>query len=111
MIMGSVGFQPYQVEDVRTRLRKMSDEELVRSGRPAARLCRPEDQFGHPPRAEFLEQLRKLVLNGGADILRISLLRFHPRIDLPHCPRRHCRHALTRILRSQNPQSLRPVAR
>jgi hypothetical protein len=57
--MGSVGFRPYQLEEVRVRLRKMSDEELLRFGRAAASLCRPEDQFGRPPRAVFVEQLRE----------------------------------------------------
>jgi hypothetical protein len=43
--MGSVGFQPLKLEELRARLRKMSDEDLLRFGRAAASLCRPEEQF------------------------------------------------------------------
>jgi len=68
--MGSVGFQPFQLEDVRTRLRKMSDEELLRFGRAAASLCRPEGNFGHPPRAVFVEQLQEA---------RVEWRRRHPK--------------------------------
>ena len=57
--MSSVGFQPLQLEAVRARLRKMSDADLLRFGRAAASLCRPKEQFGHPPRAVFVEQLRE----------------------------------------------------
>jgi hypothetical protein len=57
MIMGSVGFQPFQLEEVRARLRKMTDADLLRFGRAAASLCRPEEQFGHPPRQVFVVQL------------------------------------------------------
>jgi hypothetical protein len=34
--MGSVGFQPLQIEEVRARLRKMTDEALIRFGRASA---------------------------------------------------------------------------
>jgi hypothetical protein len=68
--MGSVGFQPYQLEDVRARLRKMSDEDLLRFGRAAASLCRPDGNFGHPPRRVFVEQLREA---------RAEWLRRHPK--------------------------------
>jgi hypothetical protein len=33
--MGSVGFQHFELETLRVRLRKMSDEVLLRFGRPA----------------------------------------------------------------------------
>ena len=40
--MSSVGFQPLQLEDVRARLRKMSDADLLRFGaRFASRLRMP----------------------------------------------------------------------
>jgi hypothetical protein len=55
--MGSVGFQPLQLEDVRAKLRRMSGADLLRFGRAAASLCRPERQFGHPPRQVFVDQL------------------------------------------------------
>ena len=57
--MGSVGFQPFQLESLRERLRKMSDDELVRFGRAAAGMCSPEANFGHAPRTVFVEQLRE----------------------------------------------------
>jgi hypothetical protein len=57
--MGSVGFQPLQLEEVRTRLGKMSDADLLRFGRAAASLCRPGEQFGHPPRQVFVDQLQE----------------------------------------------------
>jgi hypothetical protein len=55
--MGSVGFQPFQLDEVRTRLRKMSDADLLRFGRAAASLCKPDGSFGQPPRKVFVEQL------------------------------------------------------
>jgi len=57
--MGSVGFQPLQLDDVRARLRKVSDADLLRFGQAAASLCRPEDQFGHPSRDVFVDQLQE----------------------------------------------------
>jgi hypothetical protein len=56
--MSSVGFQPLQPENVRARLSKMSDADLMRFGRAAASLCRPGEQFGHPPRQVFVDQLK-----------------------------------------------------
>lgn len=44
---------------VRARLRKMSDEELIRFGRAAAGMCSPEANFGHAPRRVFVEQLQE----------------------------------------------------
>jgi hypothetical protein len=57
--MGSVGFRPFQLETVRARLRKMSDADLLRFGRAAASLCKPENQFGRPPRTVFVDQLNE----------------------------------------------------
>ncbi len=57
--MGSVGFQPFQLEELRVRLSKMSDADLLRFGKDAASLCRPENQFGHPPRQVFVDQLQE----------------------------------------------------
>jgi len=56
-LVGFVGFQPFKLEEVRARLRKMSDADLMRFGRAAASLRRLENQFGHPPRRVFVEQL------------------------------------------------------
>jgi hypothetical protein len=58
-VMGSVAFQPLQLGDVRARLRKMRDADLLRYGRAAARLCRPEAQFGHRPRQVVVDQLKE----------------------------------------------------
>jgi hypothetical protein len=57
--MGSVGFQPLQIEEVRVRLRKMSDTDLIRFGRAAAGMCSLEANFGRPPRQVFVEQLEE----------------------------------------------------
>jgi hypothetical protein len=59
MIMSSVGFQPLQLDEVRARLQKMSDADLLHFGRAAASLCRPEKQFGRPPRKVFVDQLNE----------------------------------------------------
>jgi hypothetical protein len=52
--MGFVGFQYFEFDTLRARLRKISDTDLLRFGRAAASLCRPEDQFGHPSRDKFV---------------------------------------------------------
>jgi len=57
--MSFVAFQPFQIEEVRARLRKLSDANLLRFGRAAASLCRPDGNFGHPPRRVFVEQLEE----------------------------------------------------
>jgi hypothetical protein len=58
-LMSSVAFQPFQLEAVRARLAKMSDAELLRFGRAAASLCKPDGNFGQPPRKVFVEQLKE----------------------------------------------------
>ena len=63
--MGSVGIQPFQLEELRVRLRKMSDADLLRFGRAAASLCKPDGNFGHPPRQVFVDQLTRRGGNGG----------------------------------------------
>lgn len=55
--LSSVGFQPFPLDSLRARLRKMSDEELTRFGRAATGVCSPEASFGHAPRQVFVEQL------------------------------------------------------
>ena len=57
--MGSVGFQSFQLDEVRARLRTMSDDELLRFGRAAASLCRPEANFGQSLGRVFVEQLEE----------------------------------------------------
>lgn len=48
-----------QLEQARARLRTMSDGEPIRFGQAAARLCRPEGNFGHAPRDVFVLQLQE----------------------------------------------------
>lgn len=57
--MSSVGFQPFQIEEVRERLRKMTDAELIRYGRALAGMCSPQANFGEPPLQVFVDQLRE----------------------------------------------------
>jgi hypothetical protein len=58
-LMSSVAFQPFQLDEARARLRKMSDADLLRFGRAAASLCKPDGNFGQPPRKVFVEQLQE----------------------------------------------------
>lgn len=58
--MGSVGFQLFQLDEGRARLRKMSDANLPRFGRAAASPCEPDGNFGEPPRRVFVEQLEEV---------------------------------------------------
>jgi len=55
--MGSVGFQLFDLEELRRQLRAMPDEYLLRYGRAGANLCRPHN--GEAPRPEFVVQLRE----------------------------------------------------
>lgn len=58
--LNSVGFtgeNEIDLESLRTRLRKMSDQELLRFGRAAKSMCSPDAYFGQPPRQAFLIQL------------------------------------------------------
>jgi hypothetical protein len=55
-----IGFQEeVDVEALRGRLRKMSDAELLRSGKAARFMCSPGANFGKPPRECFVIQLRE----------------------------------------------------
>jgi hypothetical protein len=47
------------VEELRKRLRKMSDQELVRFGKAARYMCSPAANFGKPPREPFVIQLNE----------------------------------------------------
>jgi len=46
-------------EELRARVRKMTDNELRRFGRAAQNLCSPEANRGKPPREEFVLQLEE----------------------------------------------------
>jgi len=46
-------------EELRTRLKKMSDPDLLRFGQAAKYMCSLEASLGHPPRESFVVQLRE----------------------------------------------------
>jgi hypothetical protein len=47
------------VEELRARLRKMTDAELLRCGKDARFMCSPGANFGKPPRECFLIALKE----------------------------------------------------
>jgi hypothetical protein len=49
--------EPTDAGEVRTRLRMMSDEQLLRFGKAAAYMCSPKANFNEPPREAFVIQL------------------------------------------------------
>jgi hypothetical protein len=59
----SVGFSGTEnevdLEGLRTRLRKMSDQELLRYGQAAKSMCSPDAYFGQSPRQVFITQLKE----------------------------------------------------
>jgi hypothetical protein len=57
--MDSVGFLPFELEAIRERIRKMSDDELLKYGKAAKHLCEPESNFGGPPSEVYVIQLRE----------------------------------------------------
>ena len=50
---------PVDVEELRERLRKMTDEQLRRFGRAAQYMCSPAANGGKPPREPFVIQLEE----------------------------------------------------
>ena len=54
----AVGFDEFDKEKERARLRKLSDEELIREGKAARSLCNPKENFGKPPRDVWIIGLR-----------------------------------------------------
>jgi hypothetical protein len=47
------------LEQLRQRLHKMNDAELLRFGQAAKYMCSPEANLGHPPLEPFVIQLRE----------------------------------------------------
>jgi len=47
------------LEQLRERLRKMNDAELLRFGQAAKYMCSPEANLSHPPRQPFVIQLEE----------------------------------------------------
>jgi hypothetical protein len=61
--LSSVGFSTSEneidLESLRTRIRKMSDVELLRFGRAAKSMSSPDAYFGQQPRKVFVIQLEE----------------------------------------------------
>jgi hypothetical protein len=58
--MQSIGFKDeFHVAALRERLRKMSDEKLLRFGKAAKNMCSPYANMGQPPRECFVIQLNE----------------------------------------------------
>jgi hypothetical protein len=54
----SVAFDKFDLEKERERVRKLTDQELIREGKAGRHLCSSEANFGEPPQAVFLIGLR-----------------------------------------------------
>jgi len=50
---------PIDLDDLRARLRKMTDAELLRYGKAARYMCSPAAYFGKAPRETFVIQLKE----------------------------------------------------
>jgi hypothetical protein len=55
--MNSIQMVDLNVEELRARLRKMTDEELLRYGKAGKYMCSPVANFGKPPLEVFVVQL------------------------------------------------------
>ena len=55
------GERELDLEILRTRLQRMSDEELLRFGRSARYMCSPDANLGKEPRQVFVIQLKEAV--------------------------------------------------
>jgi hypothetical protein len=53
----SKAFDGVDRDELRDRLRKMSDNQLIEFGHAARFMCSPEASFGEPTRAAFIDQL------------------------------------------------------
>jgi len=50
---------PVDLEQLRTRLERMTNAELLRFGKAARYMCTPQANIGKPPRPEFVIQLHE----------------------------------------------------
>jgi hypothetical protein len=57
--MQSIQLADFDVEDLRARLRKMSDEELRKFGKAARYMTSPTANMGKPPLPTFVLQLEE----------------------------------------------------
>jgi hypothetical protein len=55
----STVFEELDIDALRVRLQKMSDEQLVKFGKAARFMCSPKANLGQPPREAFVIQLRE----------------------------------------------------
>jgi hypothetical protein len=54
----AVGFDRFDVDRERERLRKLSNAELIRAGKAARYICSPTANFGKPPLDVYIVGLR-----------------------------------------------------
>ena len=54
----SIG-QDFDIENLRERLHKLSERELIQFGKDVRYLCSPESNFGKPPLEVWAAQLRE----------------------------------------------------
>ena len=59
MISSGVRLEEFNVEDVRERLRKMTDAQLLGFGKAVASVCRFVPEVNETPRREFVIQLEE----------------------------------------------------
>jgi hypothetical protein len=57
--MQSVGASEFKLENLRKRLQRMSDKELIRYGKACRELLTPQANLGRPPREVFVIQLQE----------------------------------------------------
>jgi hypothetical protein len=67
------GADPENAGEIRERVRKMSDEELLRYATVCKSMCSPEVNFGKPPLDTWIVQLREA---------RAEWLKRHPELPL-----------------------------
>ena len=85
----STAFDELDIDALRVRLQKMTDEELVRFGKAARLMCSPKANFGKPPREAFVIQLkearaewrRRHPKNSGGEANAISSPSHSPRVS------------------------------
>ena len=64
----AVGFDKFDVENERERLRKLSDAEPIREGKAARYMCSPATNSGKPPLEVYVIGLRLCKKNGDEGI-------------------------------------------
>ena len=57
--MQSIQLATFDIDALRARLRKMSDEQLLKFGNAARYMVSPTANMGKPPRKEFVIQLEE----------------------------------------------------